>query len=316
MTTATLTPRRLGREPSSTLARMRAPITLDLHITNFTYPDTPAERCSSGCSTSPRRPRTPASARVGDGPPAPDRGRGAAENWMLEGNVDARRRSPARTQAREPRVAGGRRDLPQPGAAREDDDDARRHLGRPRDPRPRGGVVRGRAPRLRDPLPAAQGALRAPRGRAADRTRDVHRGEGDEWRARHHHVADVLNNPRPLRGDIPILVGGSGERKTLRLVARYADELQPVRRRRARRATCSACSTSHCEDVGRDPAEITRTRMATVIIAPTHEAAQRRLEADAATGVPQRPGGGDDESAIPTRSPSRPRPTPTSASRA
>src|SRR3954451_23363019 len=93
----------------------------------------------------------------------------------------------------------------------------------------------------------------------------------------HHHVADVLNNPRPIRGDVPILVGGSGERKTLRLVARYADG-------------CNLCGDvdrvrhllgvldGHCEAVGRDPAEITRTRMTAVLIGRTQEDAQRKLD--------------------------------------
>jgi alkanesulfonate monooxygenase SsuD/methylene tetrahydromethanopterin reductase-like flavin-dependent oxidoreductase (luciferase family) len=100
----------------------------------------------------------------------------------------------------------------------------------------------------------------------------------------HHHVDEVMNNPRPLRGDIPILVGGSGERKTLRLVAKYADgcnlfgDVERVQH-------LLGVLDRHCEDVGRDPSEITRTRMATVVVGRTHEDAQRRLEAYRATGV-------------------------------
>ena len=76
----------------------------------------------------------------------------------------------------------------------------------------------------------------------------------------HFRVDGVMNNPRPIRGDIPILVGGSGERKTLRLVAQYADGCNvfgdPERARHL-----MGVLDAHCEDVGRDPAEITRTRL-------------------------------------------------------
>jgi len=93
----------------------------------------------------------------------------------------------------------------------------------------------------------------------------------------HYRVEGVLNNPRPIRGDIPILIGGSGERKTLRLVAQYADGSNifgdPERVRHL-----LGVLDRHCEDLGRDPAEITKTRLGTLAIGRTHEEAERRLE--------------------------------------
>jgi F420-dependent oxidoreductase-like protein len=101
----------------------------------------------------------------------------------------------------------------------------------------------------------------------------------------HHSTANVLNVPQPLRGDIPILVGGSGERKTLRLVAQYADGCNvfgdPERVRHL-----MGVLEGHCDAVGRDPAQITKTRNGIVFAAPTHEEAQRKIETAIGRGLP------------------------------
>ncbi len=102
----------------------------------------------------------------------------------------------------------------------------------------------------------------------------------------HFRVQDAYNNPKPVRGDIPILIGGSGERKTLRLVAQYGDGCNLFGDPQ-RVSHLLEVLRGHCEDVGRDYAEITKTALGRVLIAPTHEAAEAKKHALLAQGVPE-----------------------------
>jgi alkanesulfonate monooxygenase SsuD/methylene tetrahydromethanopterin reductase-like flavin-dependent oxidoreductase (luciferase family) len=64
---------------------------------------------------------------------------------------------------------------------------------------------------------------------------------------------------------VPIIVGGGGERRTLRLAARYADaanvfgDVATVKHK-------AAVLRSHCADVGRDPAQVELTHLGTVLV--------------------------------------------------
>jgi F420-dependent oxidoreductase-like protein len=103
---------------------------------------------------------------------------------------------------------------------------------------------------------------------------------------RYYRVDAALNNPKPLRGDMPILIGGSGERKTLRLVAQYADGCNVFAGDPAAARRLMDILEAHCEAVGRDPAEITKTRGGSVVIAATHEAATAKAQALIRDGLP------------------------------
>jgi len=95
---------------------------------------------------------------------------------------------------------------------------------------------------------------------------------------KHHSVKEVRNNPRPIRGDIPIMIGGSGEKKTLRMVAQYADASNFFGDAERMRHLIGVLE-GHCERLGRDPTEITKTRLGTLVIGQTDEDAKQKVAA-------------------------------------
>jgi F420-dependent oxidoreductase-like protein len=256
---------------------MRAPVTLDLHLPNFNHPGWTPEELFERLAEVVRAAEESGFSSI----TVMDHlhqipGIGPRTNWMLEGNTilaalatrtsrvslgllvgGVTYRNPAllaKITTTLDVISGGRAVLGLGAAWFEQEHDA----------------YGFRFPPLRERFEHLEDALRIARAMFTQ--------QESTFSGRHHRIEDALNIPQPLRGDIPILVGGSGERKTLRLVAQYADgcnvagDVERVRH-------LMGVLDGHCEDVGRDPAEITRTRIGALFIAPTHEQAQRKFEA-------------------------------------
>ena len=75
------------------------------------------------------------------------------------------------------------------------------------------------------------------------------------YEGRHYRLAQTLCSPQPLNRP-EILIGGSGERKTHRLVAQYGDACNLFATTPDEVAHKLDVLKGHCDDVGRDPAEI------------------------------------------------------------
>ena len=95
----------------------------------------------------------------------------------------------------------------------------------------------------------------------------------------HYRIHEALNRPRPiLAGGPPIIVGGIGERRTLKIAAKHADMthwfalgLEALKHK-------DEVLRRYCDELGRDPAEIERTTQAPVVIGATERDAEQMME--------------------------------------
>ena len=101
------------------------------------------------------------------------------------------------------------------------------------------------------------------------------RGERATLAGKHYQVVDAMNSPAPV-SRIPVMIGGGGERKTLRMVAQYADESNLIAEAGDLSRKLDALA-EHCQALGRDRKEITVSWQRSTCIAPTMDEAQADL---------------------------------------
>ena len=102
-------------------------------------------------------------------------------------------------------------------------------------------------------------------------------GQRVTFTGKHYQVVDAFNSPAPL-SRVPVMIGGGGERKTLRMVAQYADESNLIADRNDIPRKLDALA-EHCEALGRDRSQVTVSWQRSTCIAPTMEQAQAELAA-------------------------------------
>ena len=95
---------------------------------------------------------------------------------------------------------------------------------------------------------------------------------------------ETICYPRPMQERIPILVGGSGERRTLKLVARYADACNLFGDPETIRNKISVLH-KHCATEGRDTSQIEITHLAPVLVGEDRRHVEQLLDKHAPTGA-------------------------------
>ena len=98
------------------------------------------------------------------------------------------------------------------------------------------------------------------------------------FNGKYYQIRNAYCNPKPIqKPSPPILVGGSGERKTLRIVAKYADacnlfgSIETIKRK-------LNILKEHCKSVGRDYDSILKSKLGAIAIDDDKEIAKKRVQ--------------------------------------
>jgi len=98
------------------------------------------------------------------------------------------------------------------------------------------------------------------------------------FEGKHYRLDGADCIPKPASGRPPILIGGSGEKRTLKLVAKYASEWNAVNASPEVYAHKVQVLEKHCEALGRDPKTIRRSMMTFAVIGPDTASLDRATE--------------------------------------
>lgn len=103
------------------------------------------------------------------------------------------------------------------------------------------------------------------------------RGERPSLDGKYYSATEAANVPGAI-SQIPIMIGGQGEKKTLRMVAQYADESNLTGEVKDIPRKLEALA-GHCERLGRDRSQIKVTKLLMVLVAETNEQVDADLKA-------------------------------------
>ena len=107
------------------------------------------------------------------------------------------------------------------------------------------------------------------------------RNERTTFDGRWYQLADAPCEPKPVNERLPLLIGGGGEKVTLRIAAQWADEWNVWGTPEVVRHKASVLD-AHCERLGRDPKAIARSTQALLFLSDDHAWLDQRRSADIA----------------------------------
>ena len=99
-------------------------------------------------------------------------------------------------------------------------------------------------------------------------------GERTTFAGKHYQLDDAPNEPKPVQSPLPLLIGGGGEKRTMRIAAKYAHEWN-VWGTPETLAQKGEVLERHCADLGRDPSEIRRSAQALLFLTDDEKQAEQ-----------------------------------------
>jgi F420-dependent oxidoreductase-like protein len=98
------------------------------------------------------------------------------------------------------------------------------------------------------------------------------------FNGKYYQIKNAYCNPKPVqKPSPPIMIGGSGEQQTLRIVAKYADACNLFGSAETVKRKLSILK-EHCKNIGRDYESILKTKLGVVVIDDDKETARKRLQ--------------------------------------